>query len=380
MLLLARLGGRKFRGGAGTPVRVVHRQALTRGSALTVVEVGGRVLVLGTTEQQVNVLAELDPSEVEGATVPAATPDDTAHTTDGVDGAEGDEPALEDEVVEEEVEPDLLSPEELRVLAELAALDEDAATEEPADQEVLELPAGLPSLVPAHLAGLAGLAGSAALAADAAAVAAAPAAAPLVVVPAPAPAPVASEPVRGRRCAAVPVDSAPVLTSVGHRLGAPAAAHAGGGRRIATRVTAPVPHPDTATTPQDAPVPAAPPATPAVAATPAPPPYAVSAPVRAAVARPAVSLDDFLASVGIDPATATMPQTLAATPAATPTAQPAATPAPAPAAAPAAEPARAPRRTRAPREVAAQPSGPLAGSVLSPQTWRQAIAAVRRAS
>lgn len=64
LLLLARVAGRPYRGGSGA-VRVVQRQALSRGSAVTVVEIGRRTLVLGVTEQQVQVLAELDPGELE---------------------------------------------------------------------------------------------------------------------------------------------------------------------------------------------------------------------------------------------------------------------------------------------------------------------------
>ncbi|RNL62642.1 hypothetical protein EFK50_12865 [Nocardioides marmoriginsengisoli] len=65
LLLLARFGARKFRGNAGAMVQVVHRQPLSRTSAVAVVTVGSRVLVLGTTEQQISVLAELDPEEIE---------------------------------------------------------------------------------------------------------------------------------------------------------------------------------------------------------------------------------------------------------------------------------------------------------------------------
>ena len=61
LLLLARFGARKFRGQAGALVRVVHRQPLSRTSAVAVVTVGSRVLVLGTTEHQVSILTELDP-------------------------------------------------------------------------------------------------------------------------------------------------------------------------------------------------------------------------------------------------------------------------------------------------------------------------------
>ena len=65
LLLLARFGARRFRGQAGALVRVVHRQPLSRTSAVAVVTVGSRVLVLGTTEQQVSILTELEPEELE---------------------------------------------------------------------------------------------------------------------------------------------------------------------------------------------------------------------------------------------------------------------------------------------------------------------------
>lgn len=65
LLLLARFGARKFKGSNDALVHVVHRQPLSRTSAVAVVTVGSRVLVLGTTEQQVSVLAELDPEELD---------------------------------------------------------------------------------------------------------------------------------------------------------------------------------------------------------------------------------------------------------------------------------------------------------------------------
>ena len=70
LLLLARFGARKFRGNSGALVHVVHRQALSRTSSVSVVTVGSRVLVLGTTEQQISVLTELDPDELELDDVP----------------------------------------------------------------------------------------------------------------------------------------------------------------------------------------------------------------------------------------------------------------------------------------------------------------------
>ena len=64
LLLIAKVGGRRMRGRSGSLVQVVHRQPLSRSSSVSVVTVGSRVLVLGTTEQQITVLTELDPDEL----------------------------------------------------------------------------------------------------------------------------------------------------------------------------------------------------------------------------------------------------------------------------------------------------------------------------
>ncbi|HEY9563294.1 MAG TPA: flagellar biosynthetic protein FliO [Nocardioides sp.] len=65
LLLIAKFSARRFKSNGGATIQVIHRQALTRSSAVSVVSVGGRVLVLGSTEQQINLLAELDPDELE---------------------------------------------------------------------------------------------------------------------------------------------------------------------------------------------------------------------------------------------------------------------------------------------------------------------------
>lgn len=70
LLLMTRLAGRRYRGRSGSSVQVLQRQPLSRSSTVTVVKVGGRVLVLGTTEQQVRVLAELDPDELDADLAP----------------------------------------------------------------------------------------------------------------------------------------------------------------------------------------------------------------------------------------------------------------------------------------------------------------------
>ena len=89
LLLLARFGARRFRGQAGALVRVVHRQPLSRTSAVAVVTVGSRVLVLGTTEQQVSILTELEPEEIEGhdlGIVEDSTPEEDLPTLDTLGG------------------------------------------------------------------------------------------------------------------------------------------------------------------------------------------------------------------------------------------------------------------------------------------------------
>ncbi len=65
MLLLARMAGKRFAARPGAPVQVLHRQPLSRNASVAVLTVGQRVLVVGTTEHQVSLLAELDPDEVE---------------------------------------------------------------------------------------------------------------------------------------------------------------------------------------------------------------------------------------------------------------------------------------------------------------------------
>lgn len=64
MLLLARFVGKRYGARAGAPVQVLHRQPLSRSSSVAVVTVGSRVLVIGTTDHQVSLLAELDPDEL----------------------------------------------------------------------------------------------------------------------------------------------------------------------------------------------------------------------------------------------------------------------------------------------------------------------------
>lgn len=62
--LIARVSSRRLRGSSHQGlVRTLVRQPLSRGTSLAVVSVGERVLVVGVTEHQVNLLTELDPAE-----------------------------------------------------------------------------------------------------------------------------------------------------------------------------------------------------------------------------------------------------------------------------------------------------------------------------
>lgn len=87
LLLLIKLGGHRLKGRAGSLVQVVHRQALSRGSAVAVVTVGSRVLLLGTTEQHVTLLTELDPDELADDATLAAVHEDEARPTTPVDAS-----------------------------------------------------------------------------------------------------------------------------------------------------------------------------------------------------------------------------------------------------------------------------------------------------
>lgn len=79
MLLLARLGARRFSGSSKSMVHVLHRQPLSKASSLAVVSVGGRVLVLGATEHQVSLLTELDPEDLGEDLTDLVTLDPGAH-------------------------------------------------------------------------------------------------------------------------------------------------------------------------------------------------------------------------------------------------------------------------------------------------------------
>ena len=77
-LLLLRHWAQKGRGSSSTPMRVVSRTGIGKGSVVAVVEVGGRRLLVGAAEQGVSLLTELDeePVEVAATSAPAASASD----------------------------------------------------------------------------------------------------------------------------------------------------------------------------------------------------------------------------------------------------------------------------------------------------------------
>jgi flagellar protein FliO/FliZ len=85
LLLLAKFSAKRFRGGSSSLVQVVQRQPLSRSSSVAVVTVGSRVLVLGTTEQQVQLLTELDPDELDVPLPAPASSEVVAEATTGHD-------------------------------------------------------------------------------------------------------------------------------------------------------------------------------------------------------------------------------------------------------------------------------------------------------
>lgn len=117
LLLLTRLSAKKFRGGSDTLVRVLHRQPLSRTSAVAVLTVGSRVLVVGTTEHQVQLLTELDPEELD-------LPPEAVGYAGLVEHAEPVDYAEPDEYAEPVGSTDFDEPPELAELSGFSTLDE----------------------------------------------------------------------------------------------------------------------------------------------------------------------------------------------------------------------------------------------------------------
>jgi flagellar protein FliO/FliZ len=87
LLFASRLAQKRGIGGATGVIEVVARQRMGRASSVSVLRVAGRVLVVGSTEEQVTLLAEVEDDELQtalAAVVPSARAG--AAATDGTTG------------------------------------------------------------------------------------------------------------------------------------------------------------------------------------------------------------------------------------------------------------------------------------------------------
>lgn len=64
LAVVSRIAGRRYQGATRSPLRVLHRQGLSKGSSMAVVAVGERVMLVGATEHQVQLITELDADEL----------------------------------------------------------------------------------------------------------------------------------------------------------------------------------------------------------------------------------------------------------------------------------------------------------------------------
>jgi flagellar protein FliO/FliZ len=77
LLFASRVAQKRGIGGATGVIEVVARQRMGRASSVSVLRVAGRVLVVGSTEEQVTLLAEVEDDELQtalAAVVPAGRP------------------------------------------------------------------------------------------------------------------------------------------------------------------------------------------------------------------------------------------------------------------------------------------------------------------
>jgi flagellar protein FliO/FliZ len=78
LLFASRVAKKRGLGGTTGVIEVVARQRMGRASSFSVLRVAGRVLVVGSTEEQVTLLAEVEDDELESAlsrTLPATGAD-----------------------------------------------------------------------------------------------------------------------------------------------------------------------------------------------------------------------------------------------------------------------------------------------------------------
>ena len=80
LLFASRVAQKRGIGGATGVIEVVARQRMGRASSVSVVRVAGRVLVVGSTEEQITLLAEVEDEELQTAMAAAVGP---ARAADG---------------------------------------------------------------------------------------------------------------------------------------------------------------------------------------------------------------------------------------------------------------------------------------------------------
>ena len=86
LFFASRVAKKRGLGGPTGVIEVVARQRMGRASSVSVLRVAGRVLVVGSTEEQVTLLAEVEDDELQAAMAAQVRP---AGTTDGLDTAPG---------------------------------------------------------------------------------------------------------------------------------------------------------------------------------------------------------------------------------------------------------------------------------------------------
>ncbi|GAA4748234.1 hypothetical protein GCM10023328_33240 [Modestobacter marinus] len=87
LLFASKVAKKRGLGGATGVIEVVARQRMGRASSVSVLRVAGRVLVVGSTEEQVTLLAEVEDEELQAALAAQTRP------AVGADGATTELPA-----------------------------------------------------------------------------------------------------------------------------------------------------------------------------------------------------------------------------------------------------------------------------------------------
>ena len=91
LLFAARVAKKRGLGQGNGLIEVVARQRMGRTSTVNVVRIGDLCLVVGATEEQVTLLAEVDPETVEAAAPARPAPRRALHAADREEFAPGDD-------------------------------------------------------------------------------------------------------------------------------------------------------------------------------------------------------------------------------------------------------------------------------------------------